>query len=724
MIIFEKMSNKIVQFMMNKKVWPILLIIVFGGVFWAFTDKGGGQKELTRQQQLLNQVAFLLSDKHFSPKQFDDNFSKSIFRKYLKELDGDKIVFLQSDINALKKYETFIDDEIKGADIKFFPAVEAIYTKRMNEVVAINKAVLSSPLDFTVQETYVVENDAANFPSSETERKDRIRKRLKYLVLERYADLLSARDKSTDEKEKKKTDADLEAEARSKVQQVVDRYYARLTKRESSDDRFNNYVNLIAETGGDAHTNYLPPLEKRAFDEQMSGNFFGIGAQLREEEGNIKIVSVVAGSPAWKSGQVQANDIILKVAQGAKEPVDLSGFAVDEAVKLIRGDKGTEVRLTLKKSDGSTVVVPLVRDKIVTDEIFARSTIITEAGKKIGYIYLPEFYADFENANGPHCAADVAKEIIKLKAENIDGIILDLRNNGGGSLYEVVQMVGLFIPEGPVVQVKDKEGNPSVLKDNDKAVLYDGPLTVMVNEFSASASEIFAAAIQDYNRGIVLGSSSTYGKGTVQRNFPFGKPLDFFSGRTEFGALKITQQKFYRINGGSTQLKGVSPDVLLPDVFEYIKLREKDNEDALKWDQIQSSSYTVWNPAYDAKKIKSLAAERINQDSVFSLIRQNAEWLDKNVDKKYSLKFDKYMSEQKIIKEKVKQNERLLKLAQPMDVSFIDVDKTKYSDNPDKAKAERYTQWLDLVKTDIYIAATAKVMTDMIHYSGNTVKSN
>jgi carboxyl-terminal processing protease len=323
----------------------------------------------------------------------------------------------------------------------------------------------------------------------------------------------------------------------------------------------------------DPHTEFMPPVDKRYFDEEMSGQFFGIGATLQYDEGNIKITSVVAGSPAYKSGQIQAGDIILKVGQAAEEPVDLTGFMTTDAVKLIRGKKDSEVRLTIRKIDGTIKIVSLIRDRIVQDEGYARSAIINEGGRKIGYIYLPDFYADFDNPNGRRCFTDVSNELAKLKAEGISGLVFDLRNNGGGSLYDVVQMAGLFIAEGPIVQVKDRDRPPTILKDKDRAVQYDGPLVVLVNEFSASASEIFAAAIQDYGRGVIMGSSSTFGKGTVQRNIGLDPQYGFSSTNAELGTVKLTLQKFYRVNGGSTQLKGVTPDVVIPDNMEYLKFR-------------------------------------------------------------------------------------------------------------------------------------------------------
>lgn len=404
--------------------------------------------------------------------------------------------------------------------------------------------------------------------------------------------------------------------------------------------------------------------------------------------------------------------MVLKVGQGNQEPTDLTGYDVTDAVKLIRGQKGTEVRLTLKKADGALKVVSLIRDEIVQDETFARSAVVKNGDEKIGYIFLPEFYADFDHPNGNRCSIDVAKEVIKLKEQNVDGIVIDLRYNGGGSLYDVVQMAGLFVDDGPIVQVKDRDNRASVLRDKDHGVLYSGPLAVMVNEFSASASEIFAAAIQDYNRGVIIGSTSTYGKGTVQRNIPVGDDGIFALSSPDLGTVKLTLQKFYRINGGSTQLDGVKSDVVLPDNLEYLKVREKDDPDALPWDEIAKSNYTPWNPGYDLKTIEQLSKERLANNPAFKTIQENSEWLAKENDKNYSLQLEKYRNEQKKINSTVKQIESLMKLKDSLSVSPLPDEANRWA--KDKDKQQRYDQWLKGLRTDIYLDQAVKVMGDMI----------
>ncbi|MBG9374885.1 carboxy terminal-processing peptidase [Panacibacter sp. DH6] len=706
--------------MMNRKVWPLLLLVLLvSGVLWAFTgrDNVEGEKsnedKYAKQQKLLTAIGSILEQRHYSPKAIDDNFSRSVFKKYLENLDPEKNLFLQSDIKALSKYQAAIDEEILGkTTMEFYPAAGQIYEKRIGEVMTIYKDLLSKPFDFSANENVQLDGEKIDYAANEEARKEAWRKRLKFMTLERFVDLQQQREKA-DKKDSmaSKTDAQLEKEARTRVLGALDRNYNRLKLVFNADQQFSSFVNTITDLM-DPHTEYFAPVDKRGFDEEMSGRFYGIGAQLTEENGSIKIASLVTGSPAWKSGQVQVNDEILKVAQGAEPPVDVAGYAVTDVVKLIRGTKGTEVRITFKKNDGTLQIVSLVRDEIVQDETFARSSVITDDGKKIGYIYLPEFYADFDRPEGNRCSQDVANEVKKLKAENVEGIILDLRNNGGGSLYEVVQMVGLFIKSGPVVQVKDRDGKPITLSDTDPGVLYEGPLAVMVNELSASASEIFAAAIQDYKRGIVVGSTSTYGKGTVQKNLPLGRQ-DMTTGQTEYGALKLTFEKFYRVNGGSTQLKGVTPDVVLPDVYEYIKFREKDNPSALAWDQIPQADYKQ-SMDINWAEIQKKADERVSANTAFAGIKKNTDWLSKNTERAYELNLEAYKKQQATLRNTVKQDDTLSKLQAPMDMKPVEVDKDKFFNNADKAKGERYQQWLKSVQRDLYIDETVNIVRDVI----------
>lgn len=704
--------------MLQRKNLPIVLLLFGAGLILAFRSLGfglGNGNPPTKYEKILHNVGEMLSEIHYSPKKIDDNFSREIFKKYLGEkIDDQKNVLLQSDIQQLKKYETKIDDEIMGGAVAFVPAVTEIYKKRLPETEAIYKEILAKPFDFTKDESANFNDEKLDYPKNEADRKEAWRKRLKYLTLERYYDLMEDRDKNKGKENfVAKTDEQLEQEARDRVLKILDRNYNRLKFKVSDDDRFNEFVKTITESM-DPHTTFMPPVDKRYFDEEMSGRFYGIGASLREEDGFIKIGSVLAGSPALKSGEIGVGDAIIKVAQGPAEPVDLTGYTVQDAVKLIRGKKGTEVRLGIRKTDGSVKTVTLIRDEIIQDETFARSAVINTPKGKLGFIYLPEFYADFDNPKGARCSEDVRKEIVKLKEQKVDGIIMDLRNNGGGSLYDVVQMVGLFIEGGPIVQVKDREGKPQVYYDRDKSVLYDGPLAVMVNEFSASASEIFAAAIQDYDRGVIIGSTSTYGKGTVQRNIGLDKTMGFLDPNSELGTIKLTLQKFYRINGGSTQLRGVASDVNIPDIFEYTKIREKDNPDALAWDEIQKADYNRWKYGLDLNPIRKASAERLKNNGLFTTIHNNAEWLAKQSDKQVSLSLKKYVEEQKRNKAIAKQIETQNKLPHELAVEPLADDMKRVEAAGDAAKLERFKNWLKILRNDPYLDEATNVLNDMV----------
>jgi carboxyl-terminal processing protease len=712
--LFLRMLNA-VKYILNMKRLPFILMMIMAGLFLAFQTMGTGTKTPpSKYEEILKLVGQMLSQAHYSPQDINDDFSKKIFKKFIGDLDPEKNMFLQSDMTALqKKYEGRIDDEIKGSPVEFFLSAGKTFNTRMEEASAICNELLAKPFDFTVDEEGILDGDKLDYPTSSAEMKERWRKKIKFLVLERYADLLDTREKNKGKADfVVKTDAELEKEAREKTKKVTDRLFERFRFKFSDDDKFNVFVNAITTTM-DPHTEFFPPVDKRYFDEEMSGRFFGIGASLQYDEGNIKVSSILTGSPAWKSGELQPGDVIQKVGQGKEEPTDLTGFGVTDAVKIIRGKKGTEVKLTVKKTDGTIKTVSLIRDEIVQDETFARSAVVKNGNSKIGYIFLPEFYADFENPNGNRSYIDVAKEVIKLKEQKVDGIVIDLRNNGGGSLYDVVQMAGLFIEDGPIVQVKDRDNKPSVLKDKDRSVLYSGPLAVMVNEFSASASEIFAAAIQDYGRGVIIGSTSTYGKGTVQRNIGLDPETGFSMSNSELGTVKLTLQKFYRINGGSTQLKGVTSDIVLPDQLEYLKVREKDDPDALPWDEINKSPYSAWNAGYDLKVIQQLSNQRIANDASFKLIRESTDWLAKQNDKGNSLKLDKYRDEQKRIRSTFTQIQSLMKLQNDINVSALPGETEKFAN--DTGKQERFNTWLKNLRKDIYLDQAVKVVDDIIN---------
>jgi carboxyl-terminal processing protease len=705
--------KKIIEFMKRSKGWLLLALIGFGALFFAFRNSSIGRSTSSNpRQQLLTELGKVLEDLHYTPKVIDDQFSKMVFTRFLDQMDGDKTLFLKKDIDSLKVFETNLDNEIHGSPIAFVPAVSSLYDRRMAEAAVIYKDMLKNPFSFSDNETAELDGEKLAWAKNEEERNDRWRKKLKFLILERFYDLQEQREKNKDEKDfVVLADSALERKAREQVLKVMNDNFARIKSTFNEEVRFSTYLNTITNLM-DPHSDYFAPVEKRAFDERMSSEFFGIGAQLTKDDYGIKIASIITGGAAYKSGQIVVNDIIIKVAQGSGEPVDVSAYATEDAVKLIRGNKGTEVRLTLKKEDGTIKAVSLIREKVEQDQGLARSAVIQQGSKKIGYILLPDFYSNFEDANGHHCAEDVAVELKKLKAEKVDGIVIDIRTNGGGSLYEVVKMVGLFIKSGPIVQVKDRSGNVDQMtwRDNDESILYEGPLAVLVNEFSASASEIFAGAIQDYNRGIIIGSSSTFGKGTVQRQIPFGSRNDFSTSRTDMGAMTLTFQKFYRVNGGSTQLKGIVPDIIIPDKYEYYKVREKDMPDALAWDEIQKATFLEWQPKEIITNIAAKENAQIQANANLNLLKNNLIWLSKNVEQPIPLQLDTYRQKQKQMQTTDSQNTTLLISPTEMEITYLAIEKDKFLSHPDKSKADFYAAWIKSLRKDMHIEEGVRVV--------------
>ena len=703
---------------MSKKFLPVLLVLICGGLFVTYGVMGRGDHDndnpKTKYETVLKNVGIVLEQGHYSPKKIDDKFSEEVLKKYEDGLDPDKYIFYQKDINDFKKYQDKIDDEIHGAPLESFYAISKSYLARLNEVAKNYKEILSKPFDFTKNESLQLDGDKRNYPQTEAERYDYSRKRLKYLVLGRFIDLQDERAKQSKDSAYK-PDSALEREAREKVEKQMDRFFLTLKNHNTPDDMFSDFVNAITSSM-DPHTTYFNPTDKRGFDELLSGTFYGIGAQLKETDGKIKIASLITGGPAWKSGEIQPEDEIIKVAQGNAPPVDVTGYAVTDAVKLIRGEqKGSEVRLTLKKADGTIKVAPILRDKISLDDTFAKSAVVNDGTNKIGYIYLPEFYADFDDPSARRSATDVAREVQKLKDAKVDGIVIDLRGNGGGSLNDVVDMAGLFIKDGPIVQVKGRDEKASVLSDRDKDVLYSGPLAVMVDEMSASASEIFAAAIQDYHRGVIIGSTSTYGKGTVQRSISLDPQSEnpLFSRPSQgLGDVKLTFRKFYRINGGATQLRGVVPDIVIPDRLENVKFREKDNPDALNWDEIPKASYTTWNPGYSFNSIVSEENNELSKSPVFKGIREDVDLLDKYNDAETPLNIKKYREQLEQVKSISKKLDSLDKLSVDLPVHNIVSDSLAITGDSDKV--EKNKQFLKRISNDIYISQTVKVINKMI----------
>lgn len=651
---------------------------------------------------------------HYSPVNVDDAFSEKMYGLYLKSLDSEKRFFLASEVAQLEKYKHQLDNQLIDSDFTFFNKSTAMIAASITRAQGYYRDILSRPFDFNVKETMELDEEKRGFSHSEKALKQYWHEYLKYETLTRYAAALEKKAKGEDEEVAAKSDVELEADARADVLKMFDRWFDRMMKL-TREDRMSQYLNAYTSVY-DPHSSYYKPVDKKNFDIRFSGKLEGIGAQLQQDGDFTKVSSIVVGGPAWKAKELRENDVILKVAQGREEPVDIRGMALDDAVQLIRGDKGTEVRLTVRRVDGTEEVLSIIRDVVILDEKFAKSLIIDgeTPGETIGYIYLPSFYADFEDRNGRHCADDVEIEIKKLKDAGVDGIILDLRNNGGGSLRDVVKMSGFFIKDGPIVQVKSKDTEVEVLADVNPAVQYEGPLVVMVNNFSASASEILAAALQDYGRAVVVGSNSTFGKGTVQRFVDLDRTLRGFDDIKPLGQVKLTTQKFYRINGGSTQLRGVVPDIILPDAYAYIKTGEKEEDYPMQWTEIEAATYSqkVLQVTY-IDQIRTRSQARVAANEVFSKVNANALRMKEVREMtNYPLRLTDFQAFKAARDAEAANYKNLFDAVVNPSVKNLPVDLPAIEN--DESKVARNTDFLETVSKDVYIREVMSIIHDII----------
>ena len=704
------------KFLTDMKMKSTLLVFSFiglAGVAFLANRLGGvpapapdPQKEAALMQALLQGLNRL----HFQPKSIDDAFSGQLYGEYLKDVDGGKRFYNQADVDQLKKFEFQLDDEANAGSFEFFNLATARMDAALLKTQGWYREILANPLDFSKSETLEADGKKQEPAKDDVELRLRWEKWMKYEVLSRVTEEQEKQTKP-DFKGEQKTFAALEIEQRKKVLDTYDKWFKRMQKMDRT-RRMEMYFNAITNVF-DPHTGYFSPKEKENFDIQMSGKLEGIGARLQSDGEKTLVTEIVPGGPAWKQGDLQPKDIILKVAQGEDEPLDVMGWDIDDVVGKIRGPKGSVATLTVQKPDGAEKVIKITRDVVLMEEGFAKSLILGESQDKIGYIYLPKFYADFTPQGQTSCAVDVAKEVEKLKAENVKGIILDLRNNGGGSLRDVVQMSGLFIEEGPIVQVKSRNRKPEIMEDNDERVQYGGPFVVMVNGFSASASEILAAAMQDYGRAVIVGSARTYGKGTVQRFLDLDNATSNEAVKP-LGEMKLTIQKFYRISGKTTQLDGVTPDIVLPDFYNLVDLGERDNDYPLESTTIEPVPFK--QNAYrisDLNKLKAASASRIQTDETFQKVVENAIRLRKQKDQsQYPLQLDKY---QQWDKRQNEESERFENIFQPI-VSFqiqnLATDLPQIQS--DTSRIARNDNWMKDKRKDVQLYETFRIMQDMI----------
>ena len=698
---------------MNKK-YLLILVAVCATVF-AFNKPDEDPDYPNREALLVDVVLQSLQYNHYKPTKVDDALSERIYDIYLKRIDNGKRFFLQEDIDLFNKSRQKLDDYALDKDFTFFDQIHDIRDKRIAETKEMYEKILSEPFDFTKDEMLETDDDKLEFAKNKQELYQRWHKMLKYRVLLDIQVKLKRQEKAKekgDDTIEIKTLAELEEASRKKVKEQFERWSKDIEK-EDRDDKIAAYINTMANVL-EPHTGYFPPLEKQNFDIRISGKLEGIGAQLRQEDGYIKVVRIVPGSASWRQGELAVNDLIIKVGQGEEEPVDVVDMKMDDVLPMIRGEKGTEVRLTVKKTDGTIATIPIVRDVVVLEESYAKSAIIEhkKVKKRIGLIDLRSFYADFKDPRGRRCSRDVKREVQKLVAEGVDGIVIDLRFNGGGSLGDVVDMSGLFIENGPIVQVKGRNSRPRSLEDIDPSVLYEGPLVIMVNSFSASASEIMAAALQDYGRAIIVGTSpSTFGKGTVQRFFPLDPVVpQRYKELGELGSMKITIQKFFRINGGSTQLKGVTPDIVLPGVYSYRSIGEKDEDFPMAWSEIEPVYYKK-KEIKKLDKIKKKSAKRVASSEVFAMLDKQAQWFKTlQEDTDVPLNLEAYRKEQEEYNTLSKQYDDVSKEIPNMIIKTLAADVAALE--VDTIRAESINKWHKVLKKDAYLNEVVHIIGD------------
>jgi len=680
----------------------ILSLSIFG-----FTLKKNKLSDPDKEKVLLEIVKYVVEKGHYNSIDLDDNFSVKIFDDFISKLDPQKRFFTVNDIRQLNRYKFKIDDQIKNYQLEFFEETYKTYNQRVSDAKLFVDKVFETDFDFSEDEFIDLNNDSIPFSFGKNQLFERWRKQIKYSVLDIVTQRYSSDSLDFNE---------IKTNAISTVKKNTNDFFDYANELDR-DDWFSVFVNSFVSQF-DPHTFYFKPDDKEKFDVSISGKFDGIGARLSRADGNVKIVDVIIGGPVWRDKLLDVGDVILAVGQGDDELVSIYGMKLDDSIKLIKGPAGTVVTLRVKKIDGQIQDVKIKRDEVELEETFAKSTLISKNDNNYGYISLPKFYADFDNYKNRNSANDVKNEIIKLKNNGIQGLILDLRNNGGGSLQTVVEMTGLFIEKGPVVQVKSIGNRKKVLYDRDPQVYWDGPLVLLINEMSASASEIISAALQDYNRAIIIGSEKSFGKGTVQNIID----LNRFISNTNYdmGALKVTTDIFYRINGESVQLEGVQSDIIIPDSYMYIFNGERDEKNPIKWDKIGPATYTKWNKYSDKfNYVKDQINKKLDQNKLINNIYDRAEWIrNQQNQKNVPLNITEYKKYQKNQKQKASQFDNISKYQNELSFKLLKAEKPFINANRELFEAR--AKWHESLSKDIFIDQAVNVL----NLIDNSIKTN
>jgi carboxyl-terminal processing protease len=662
-----------------------------------------------KDKLLIEVITYVMERGHYEPKDINDDFSEHVFNSYIEGIDGQRRFFLQSDINNFRRFKSEIDDQIRMSDISFFNLTYDRLMARMSQVKSFYSELLDEPFDFSIKDSINLKFEEIPYAKTLNGLKNLWRKRFKLSTLEYFSDLVDQEDFEIekDSTYQVKSRIVMEEEARSKTKENIENYFDIFDDIERK-DWFSIYINTIT-LEFDPHSNYFAPDDKERFDQNISGKFEGIGARLQKKDQEVKIVEVIVGGPVWKVKALEVGDVILKVAQKDEDPVEIGPMRLNDAVKLIKGPKGTQVFLTVKRVSGVIEEVIINRDVVELEESYAKSSIIKKNGKSYGFIELPKFYIDFKDQNSRNAASDIKKELEILKKKNVSGVIMDLRNNGGGSLRTVVDITGFFIDEGPVVQVKSTGGKKDILYDEDPSVVWDGSLVIMVNKFSASASEILAAALQDYKRAIILGSKHTFGKGTVQNVIDLNRII---SGGThgDLGAVKLTTDKFYRINGGSTQLEGVKSDIIVKNQYSYIEMGEKDQDNPLAWDSIEPASYRQWNNQINYDYALSQSAKRLKDNPYIQLVEKQARGIENQQDDfTYTLNYQDYLNEQEANRKISEKFNELKDYKSELTFEWT----PEAGVDQDEVVKERKRRWIESLQQDFYIDEAVSILEDL-----------
>jgi carboxyl-terminal processing protease len=698
-----------------------LLIVLFTCSLTANGSEKIPGPDPEKDKVLIYVLKNILTRGHFVMKEMNDDFSEIVYNSFIDGLDPSKRYFTQKDLKEFSKFKYDIDNQLLNDDVSFYNLVYSRFIDKVKNAKSYYGDLLIQPFKFKKNETIDVDYDKVPFAKNENELIDYWRKQLKLNTLSRVQEQTEIQEEKAkkDKKFKLKSFKTLEKEARAEVLKNMNELYLRIEELEH-EDWFSTFLNSVVGAF-DPHTTYMAPRIKERFDQDMSGKLEGIGARLQMEGIYTHVFELVSGGPASKQGELEAGDIILQVAQANGDPIDIVGMRLDDAIKFIKGKKGTEVRLTVKKKlDGSTKVISIIRDLVQLDETFVKSTIVKKDGKKYGIINLPKFYIDFSDNAYRDSAKDMEKEIERLKKEGVAGLMIDLRNNGGGSLKTAIEISGLFIDKGPIVQVKYRGEKPVVKNDIDPKIQWDGSLVVLVNEFSASASEIFAAAMQDYKRAVIIGGNQTYGKGTVQNILPINQ---FTKYKKDLGYIKMTIQKFYRVNGGSTQIEGVYSDIIMPSRYSYMKFGERDLEGALIWDKVPQANYIQTNSYENFADVVYNSNQRIASNTQFKLVNEYAKWLKENQDdSSYSLNYKAFSKENDVqekeaekFKSVFKYNSKLKFLSPKYELPLLKKDTTL---------ADKRTAWHKNLSKDMYVSEALNVLSELKLKNHNKIVKN